>query len=184
MKITVLEIAIVLSTCCLLLGSMMGGSPYSSLPYIELLANVFVAFEVCALAICAFVMTGYRRAFAIGFCIPACLYGASVAYPGNEDFEIGSRAKHPASSYLRALYHQVGRDTAVDANTGEEIDDFKSLRLRERQELQPIIYLKVPQPASFLYYAHLLLFVALGYLGGNFGRWALWFDSIKGRTMA
>lgn len=172
----------VVTTCSILLGAMMGGAPDSSSMYIELIANAIVAVLICCLIICAFVMTSFRRAFAIGFVVPACLYGFTLTQAGTDDFDLNNKPKHSISRYLRALYAKISRDAVIDMETQQEIEDYPSLTLQERSE-RPALFVKMPVPANFLYFAQLLILMFVGYCGGNFARWAYWIDSNPRRTM-
>lgn len=181
MRLTVLEIFSFVTLVGLLAAGAMQGNPYTSTPYVELIANLAAATLCCGMLICTFVVTERRKAYSIGFVVPVCLYGLTLLNAGRDEFDLNKKPKHMVTNYIRTLYSSLSRDVVIDMDTGEEIEDFASLTLDERSELMTL-FMKIPNPTNFLYFSHILIAISLGYVGANFGRLMFWFDSRARRT--
>ncbi|MCA9131116.1 MAG: hypothetical protein KDB22_28725 [Planctomycetales bacterium] len=126
-------------------------------------------------------MTGQRRAFSIGFVVPALLYGLTLMIAGKGEFDVNAEPKHRASIILRIAYKKISRDLVIDMETGKEIENYASLTIHERLKKETI-FMKVPSPQNFMYFGHMLILMFLGYCGAQFGRWAFWYDSCRRRV--
>jgi hypothetical protein len=124
------------------------------------------------IAIVAFVGQQEKRAWAIGFIIPAITYTATILFVGSSELD-PYKGRLPTTQFFRPLHRLIMKTAWVDVNTGKIVPDYNPATAPPRSAgggfgAGGMSILETPDRTTFMWLAHVLLATMFGYAGAKF----------------
>lgn len=138
---------------------------------------IFLAYLLfSALGIVVVLDRGPLQAFAIGFVIPAVIYGAAVYVMGSSELDPYA-GRLPTTKWLLPAHKAMVQQTWIDMSTGQVVPDYDPTTDPTGGNVggggfsggRTMGISESPDRATFMGLAHLLLALLFGYAGAKFG---------------
>lgn len=184
MRTSVIEILIAVTLVCICVAAAMT-EPFGTVAqYLVHAGQAVMMLVIIVVAIASLVTTDRRRATAIGFLVPVCIYSLAISDRRarvGEPVGLKPLIRLPTNELLSIGYEKISKKIAYDGDTLQEID-INSLTLEDRRKNTRMIFTSRPGRSGFMYFGHVAISLFLGFTGVIIARLIYSWDQTKRRT--